>query len=416
MKRLHKYPSGIQSIFYKDKRKSNVSTVYWSCPVGSIHERPGEEGLSHLLEHFFFRGSSKYPDGATVADAFNRIGAFYNAFTYKYKTSFYIKVPNERLQYALAIFNDLLCCPLFPEEFFEKEKMVVMEEIRRERDNFYSQCEEEMDAILFRDTPYAHPITASLGQIESMTYERLVEYKRRHYIPKRMIVSVISSMDAKELHTILGSLSMFTDASLNTNQRLDELVVKEPLIGKQFIHFKKRDTIHRHILMGIRLNYPMKPTEYVSNRIFTSLIAGHSSSRMFRRLREQNGISYSSSGTMNYYPHVASIYFYTSVDPRQYKKAFDLMMSCFEDPVSEEEFEFIKGFCRGRLTIENETNEAQLQFDLDEILYPNKAQLGIDWKSYCDLYETLTYREFLANLKKLYRDNKVQIVVLGKVS
>lgn len=414
--RIEKYPTGIRAIFYKNHQSLHTTTVYWTCPVGSIHEKSGEYGMTHLLEHFFFKGSAEYPSAASVADAFNRIGAVYNAFTYKYKTTFYIKVPNTRLTYALSILNDILCCARFPRDEFEKEKSVVMEEIRKDRDSPYNQCEDEIDRILFHGTPYAHSITGTLTDIRNITYDALCAYKRRHYIPKHMFVSIITNMNKLQINRILTRMSMFSDVTLNPpNSR--EYDPESPRMsvrvhGAPSIVYRKKPMNHTHIMIGISIPYPVKPLDNICYKILAALLGGNSSSRLFRRLREQHGISYSNRCEMSYYPHVVKMQIYTSVEPSQYKKAYELIMECLRDTISESEFELARGFCKGREDIDKDSGDSQSAYDIDEMMFPRKSRMGVTWGELVGYYNTVTYRYFHEFMRRFYK-NKVQIIVYG---
>jgi predicted Zn-dependent peptidase len=310
--------------------------------------------------------------------------------------------------------NNILCCATFPRDQFEREKHVIMEEIRKNRDVPYNRCVDEIDRILFHGTPYEHTITGNIGDIHNITYEAVCQYKAKHYTPDRMTVSIISNLPTPQLDRILGRLSMFTTKMQmkHTPVHIPENISIRPIDCAPIL-YRKLQTVHTHIMVGIFIPYPLKAREFVCYRIMSRIIAGNSSSRMFRRLRAQHGISYSSRCDLTYYPHIAKMDIYTSVEPAQYEKAFKLMMGCIRDPITKDEFELARGYCKGTMYIhDDESVESRVEYEMDEMLFPAKSRLGVEWSDLLKIYGAITYKDFCDIVKQFYK-NRVQIVVLG---
>ncbi len=193
---------------------TEVAAVDVWIPTGSRHEQPGEYGISHFLEHMVFKGTPNFAPGE-----FDRViegrGGVTNAATSQDYTHYYITVAQSDLEEVLPVFAELILTAGIPEVELERERLVILEEIRRAADNPDHCVYHTLMQQLFPDHPYGRPVLGSMDAVAAITADQLRAYHRRHYCPSRMVVAVAGGMDPETMVGMVEqSFGQFGDADL----------------------------------------------------------------------------------------------------------------------------------------------------------------------------------------------------------
>lgn len=189
----HTLPNGMRLLLLVDRGAPLVSEALW-VGAGSVDETGPTSGLSHLLEHLLFDGTTARTR-EEITREFERRGVYVNAFTRREYTAHLLTAPREEFLAALEIQAEMLLRPSFPESELEKERKVVLEEMTRDRDDAAGHSQELFEGELFAGTSLARPVIGTAGAIAAVTREAVAEFHRRHYVADRMTAIVIGDFD-----------------------------------------------------------------------------------------------------------------------------------------------------------------------------------------------------------------------------
>ncbi|MFN2266703.1 MAG: M16 family metallopeptidase, partial [Desulfonatronovibrio sp.] len=189
-------PNGLQVVIDQDSRFPLVSMRLY-IRAGSAGEKPGEEGISHFLEHMFFKGTEKRGPGQVARDI-EEVGGYVNAGTSFDYTVYTIELPAHQWKLGLEVLEDMIFGSTFDPKELNQEKSVVLAEIQRSFDNPGNRVFRSMQSMIFEDTPYEHPILGFEETVQSFEQENLKNYIKRLYQPKSMVLSVSGDLDQKE--------------------------------------------------------------------------------------------------------------------------------------------------------------------------------------------------------------------------
>lgn len=277
--------NGMRIIFVPEKF-TQVVTVLIMVGTGSKYEKRNEMGISHFLEHMYFKGTKKRPSPKDVVEVLDEIGGIYNAFTSQEYTGYFAKVPKEKIEVALDWVSDILLNSLFEDQEIEKERGVIREEINMVSDNPMSYIQLLWGKALYGDQPAGWPITGNRETIQKIKRENLINYMKEQYVGSNIVIGVAGNFIQKEA---LGAIKRyFKEIKKGKSRRL--IPVKEFQERPRFI-FEKRKTDQFHLVIGVRGVSLFNKNRYLQD-ILSIILGGMMSSRLFQTIREEMGISY----------------------------------------------------------------------------------------------------------------------------
>lgn len=281
---IEKYTSsnGVRIVLESMPAVRSVTIGIW-VKTGSRNETIGNNGISHFLEHMFFKGT-KTRSAQDIAEAFDSIGGQINAFTSKEYTCFYAKVLDTHKEFALEVLADMFFESTFDEEEMEREKKVVYEEIK--------MCEDTPDDIVhdllaeaaYGKHPLGFPILGTEKQLASFNQKQLQQYIEENYTPDRIVVSVagnVSSSFIKEIDSYFGALT----------RKAKEDKITKPVFLHEAI-YRSKDTEQAHLCLGYN-GYEVGDKHLYPLSIMNNVLGGSMSSRLFQEVREKKGLAYS---------------------------------------------------------------------------------------------------------------------------
>ncbi len=203
---------------------SKSTTIAVAYGAGSRYETPQNNGISHFLEHMFFKGTDSltYDD---VNKTFAKLGAVTNAFTYYNVTYYYAKGPSSNLNELISLWADLLQNAALREEDFLKEKQVVIEELKASRDNPTHYINTKTIELLFEGTSWGLPLGGNIETVRVMTLDMLKNYRRRHYSLSNALILVIGGCKAQNVIKILESCFQNADEE-STRPEFEKMEIK----------------------------------------------------------------------------------------------------------------------------------------------------------------------------------------------
>ena len=349
-------PNGLRVVGEKLTHVRSCTVGVW-VKVGSMNEKPEENGMSHFIEHMVFKGTQTR-SARDIAEEMDMVGGQLNAFTSKECTCYYAKVTDDELALAVDILADLALRPVFDEKELNKERGVVLEEISMVEDT-----PEDLVHELLSDAQYNGslrlPILGPADQIRKYTREDMVRYWAKHYVPENMVLAIAGNYD---WDAFLKLVDQYFDSF--PNQRAEE---EEAFEAQHFVSgwkAKSKDVEQLHICLG----YPGVESncdEIYPLSILNNALGGGMSSRLFQRIREDLGMAYSVYTYPSSYRGVGSFNVYVGTNPengetviRELKEQLALFL---EKGMTEKEFKSAKAQLRGGFLLGLESSSGRMQ-------------------------------------------------------
>lgn len=260
----------------------SISIGIW-IGTGSRFELKEENGVSHFLEHMFFKGT-KTRSAQEIAESFDRIGGQVNAFTAKEYTCYYAKVLDEHAQYAVEILADMFFNSEFDGEELKKEKKVVYEEIKMVDDTPDDIVHDLLSEASFGNHPLAYPILGTADLLETFTGDLLRQYMDRYYTGDHVVISIAGNVTDEVIKQIEET---FADVKPTTYKHSEQ----KPIFSPHSI-IRKKDTEQAHLCLGYP-GLPIGDKDVYALVLLNNLLGGSMSSRLFQDIREKQGLCYS---------------------------------------------------------------------------------------------------------------------------
>ena len=261
-------------------------TVLVMVEAGSKYETKKESGLSHFLEHMVFKGTPKRPKAIDISRELDSVGAHYNAFTGQEYTGYYAKADARHTDAILDIVSDMYLNPLFDAKEMEKEKGVIIEEIRMYQDLPQRHVHDIFMELVYGDQPAGWNIAGTEDIVKSFTREQLVSYRKAHYVSEATTVIVAGSFKEKEMvKKIEKAFSIVAIDPMKDILKVTESQ-KVPQIKTSF-----KETDQTHLVIGAR-TFPVKDKRIPTMEVLSTILGRGMSSRLFSKMRDQLGICY----------------------------------------------------------------------------------------------------------------------------
>ena len=317
------FPNGCRLVYENPHTSFRNTTIEILCKVGSVNEGNGIYGASHFIEHMCFKGTKKIPQAKTITENYDKIGAYFNASTFKEHTSYYVKCFDDYVENSLHVLSDMILNSLFKKSEYEKERKVVKEESIRLADNGESIIDDTMDSIIYKGTSYAQPVDTlayHTSPSNPLLHEDALAMYKSFYRPGNIVISIVSNLSFQTIVRMIKTsyfmkpAKPFCTSDHAWKYRIDSFV--EPQSEIQYSITRKPGISTAYVQIGFRTCSYYSPDIYALDILETILGAGMSS-RMFVLLREQNGLTYRSGAASNQYGSMGSFVFYAETDPRK---------------------------------------------------------------------------------------------------
>ncbi|WP_077326220.1 M16 family metallopeptidase [Virgibacillus siamensis] len=277
----HTCKNGLRIVQEKIPAVRSVTIGIWVL-TGSRNETEENNGISHFLEHMFFKGT-KSRSAQDIAEAFDAIGGQVNAFTSKEYTCFYAKVIDTHKEYALEILADMFFNSAFDEEEMEREKNVVLEEIKMYEDTPDDIVHDLLATAAYGDHPLGFPILGTEKQLRSFKPDTLRDYVNKRYTPQNVVVSVAGNVEDSFIRTVESHFGDFYREG-------DHSALQKPAFLTNNIE-RNKDTEQAHLCLGFN-GFAIDDEDMYSLIIMNNVLGGSMSSRLFQEVREKKGLAY----------------------------------------------------------------------------------------------------------------------------
>lgn len=285
MRRITQLPNKIRIVTQELKDRESISIGVWVA-AGGRYEGRHNKGVAHFLEHMAFKGSAKYSCDETK-QLVEGVGGNLNAFTAEEETCYYAKVPAHHLKQTFDILADISFFPKLTPKDLEKERTVILEEIKMYHDLPQYYVGELLEELLWPDHPLGQSLAGTSKSVGEMSVAYLQDFKKIHYVPANTVISACGSMKHEELVKLvnakLGKL---------TGPRASSYIPARRLQEKPGIRLYTKPTEQMHLALGY-LAYETNHKDYYVLALLSIILGGNMSSRLFNEVREKHGLAYS---------------------------------------------------------------------------------------------------------------------------
>ncbi len=385
----HELSNGLTVISEKIPHLKTIALGVY-IKAGSRYETDSDHGVSHFIEHLFFKGTENR-SSAALAHEIDSMGGVLNAYADKEITCFFAKILSEHLEKAVTLFSDILCNSRFSQEEIDKEKMVILQEI--------SASEESPDDFLFdrfyRRVFHSHPLGRSVlgttSSVLSMTREKICSYFNRFYTPDRIIISASGDVDHQHLVDLVEE-----KFCANLRKGID-VTIKAPLPPERSEVVISKPAEQVHIVMGGPGPGYSHPKRHVVS-ILNSLLGGSMSSRLFQRLRNREGLVYSIYSFFSMYQDAGVMGIYCASSPENYlivrEKILHELHSVKQGDVTEDELTKAKDHLKGVMYMSMESTDARMHLLAKSAIYFQRV---------------MTFPDLIKMIESVTRDDVIEL-------
>ena len=404
---LSRLPSGLPVLTAPTVGTESI-TVLIFAGAGSRYEVQGTRGISHFLEHMFFKGGKKYKTAAEVSRAIDAVGGSFNAFTGKEYAGYYVKIAAEKVELACSVLSDMLLHARFPEEEIEKERGVIMEEYRMYQDTPMYQAGWDFEELVYGDQPLGWDTIGTEELIRSVTQADFQRHKDELYTPDNLVATFAGKIDEAQA----TSLAQEYFGTIGGKKKQSFLAVK-PHAG-QHVALTNKQTEQAHLVLGVE-GVSSLDKDHFALKLLSVILGGSMSSRMFLNIREARGLCYYISTSTDNYLDTGLLSTRAGVDQSRLHEAISAIRHeyevCAKDGITKDELRRAKDFLKGKITLSMEDSEERAHFfGKQQLLYPKTRDLP----EYFDEIENVKLEQVNGISRKLLQTDRLRLVVIGK--
>ncbi|MBI4123040.1 MAG: insulinase family protein [Parcubacteria group bacterium] len=389
------------------QESSESLTVLVLVGTGSKNETKEQNGISHFLEHMFFKGTAKRPTPIAVAEVLDRVGGTYNAFTSEDYTGYYAKVDARHFELSLDWVADIFLASLLPAEEIEKEKGVVMEELHMRNDSPMSRAQILWRQLLYGDSPAGWNIVGTKESVTGLTRQDLVAYVNSQYVGSNTVVCLAGKIPADAEQRVAEKFKSVPAADFRHKAPVAEKQTEPGLL----VEDRKTDQVH--LRLGVRAYSLSDPRRY-AQEILATVLGGMMSSRMFTEVREKRGLAYYVSTDSETDPDTGFVVTAAGVKKENVEDAVKVMLEEYRKTATEripaEEFQKAKDNLRGKLALSLESSDAKASFyGLQELLEKETYAL----EQVYDRISAVTQDDVLRLAQDIFKPAKLNCALVG---
>jgi predicted Zn-dependent peptidase len=349
----HTCPNGVRIVLERIPTVRSVAIGIW-IGTGSRYETTSNNGVSHFLEHMFFKGTENLT-AREIAESFDSIGGQVNAFTSKEYTCYYAKVLDNHAEHAVHTLSDMFFNSTFVEGELLKEKNVVLEEIKMYEDTPDDIVHDLLSQASYGDHPLAYPILGTEETLHSFSSNSLRDYMKDSYTPDNIVISIAGNVDEQFITTVQEQFGSYRSGEQKPS------LISPTFKANQKV--RKKDTEQAHLCLGYN-SLPLGDERIYQLIVLNNIFGGSMSSRLFQEVREQRGLAYSVFSYHSAFRDNGTFNIYGGTAPHQLDQLYEtiqsIIQSLLDKGVSEKEIANCKEQIKGSLMLSLESTGSRM--------------------------------------------------------
>jgi predicted Zn-dependent peptidase len=400
-------PNGLLVLSEEMAHIRSVSIGIW-MKTGSRDEVLESNGISHFVEHMVFKGTTTRSAG-DIARQVDSIGGNMDAFTGKETICFNIKVLDEHLPIAIDILSDLVLNPIFDPKDIAREKGVILEEIKMDEDNPDYLVHEIFTQNFWKDHPLGKPILGTKETVRSFEQEKLFDFYRQRFSPNNMIISAAGNLNHARFMELIRS--KFADLKPVPNG----FHMPAPAVTPRIITRNKKSLEQVQLCVGVP-SHPISHEKRYVSYVLNTVLGGGMSSRLFQKIREEQGLAYAIYSDLNPYRDTGCMTVYAGTSLEATPSVVDSVMAEFRElkarPIPAEELRRAKDQLKGSLMLSLESSTSRMSNLARQQMYFDRF---FNMDETIEQIESVTESEVVEMANQLFDREKIAVTVLGNL-
>jgi len=401
--------NGLRVVTYNIKDRDSIAIGFW-IGVGGRYEEDRLKGAAHFLEHIVFKGSQKYA-GEEIKMRIEGIGGALNAFTSEEQTCFYAKIPSKHLNQTFDVLADMVVNPKIAAKDVNKEKTVIIEEIKMYHDLPQYFVLELLDQLLWPDHPLGKSLAGSPETVAGISRKDLKKFHSAHYSPGNIVVAACGDLKHDQIVRLvqkkLGGLQGSTK---------EEYVRTNGVQVQPRVRFFKKNIEQMHLALGLPGFDENHKDRYVLN-LLSIILGGNMSSRLFVEVREKRGLAYSISCSYKTLHDAGLFLVRAGVDNQKIVEAVELILKELNKikrlGVGQNEFQRAREYLSGQLLLGLEDTMDHMLWIGEGVIVKNKVKT---LKGMLKEFERIKPADMKRIAKETLNTNRYNLAVVGPVT
>jgi predicted Zn-dependent peptidase len=376
--------------------------------TGSRSETAKENGISHFLEHFLFKGTKKYPSAMAISEVVDAIGGEMNANTGKEHTQYYIKSASKHLPLIFEILTDMIQNPLLDKAEMEREKGVIVEEINMYKDMPMAEIDNVLERTMWPGDALGRDIAGTKETVTSFTREMFADYIGRHYQTSNMILGISGKYNRRELNQLIK-----THWQTHPKKRFYGWDKVKGRQNHQRIKIDYKDTQQAHLALGFK-GFAYGDKRNSAQSVLAAILGGGMSSRLFTEVREKRGLGYYVRSSPGSYQDTGSFTVSAGVQVDKITDALKVILAELkkikDSPVGEKEILKAKEYIKGKSILALEDNQVRLDWFLEKAAFQKKIETPEEAFKRIDAVKSSDIQKVA---RDLFQNNKMTLAIIG---
>lgn len=404
MKNITKLSNGITVVSERINYVKSFSLGFW-FNVGSRDEVPENNGISHFLEHMFFKGTKKR-SAKKIAEDIESLGGYLNAFTSKEHTCFYGRGLSEHIEPTFEVLADMIQNSVFDPKEISKESRVVIDELYDIEDSPEELVFDKFESNIFQGNSLGMPIIGTEKNLRSFKQKDLINYVKENYTFDRFFIVASGNVNHNQLIELAEKYIKRNFKQTNHKTRQLNLQPTNDL-------FVEKDIQQVHYIIG-KPTYGFKDEKRIAVAVLSQILGEGSSSRLFQKLREENGIAYQINTFLNSFYDISTFGIYLSTNEKSVFKAqsliFNELKNLKQKKVTEKELNRAKEYLIGNILMSLESTTNRMQRIAQSVIYFGKIK---SVEETIKKIKAVTVKDILELANELFDENSLTRVVLS---
>ncbi|MDD5237247.1 MAG: pitrilysin family protein [Candidatus Omnitrophica bacterium] len=381
-----KLDNGLKVVTNSMPGTRSVALGIWAN-AGGRYEGRKNKGIAHFLEHLLFKGTKKYSIHR-IKESIEGVGGSLNGFTSEEFTCYLVKIPSQHLKLSFDVLSDMVLHPLIPQEEVQKERTVIIEEIKMYKDMPQSHVYELLDELLWPGQPLGESIAGSIESVSRLGQKDLLDFKENYYTAPNLVVSACGNLSHKQV--LAFTKEIFKD---KTSHRKNTFSPARENQKKPQLKVFDKATEQTHMALGFHGLERNHPDKFILGLLHI-ILGGNMSSRLFNEVREKKGLAYEIGTQVKFLQDTGAFLVHAGIDNKKVTLAIKLILKELTKVkkgfVRDDELKRAKEFYLGQLTLALEDN-------LDHMLWIGETVASLD--------KIFTWQEILKAVNKVSRSD-----------
>lgn len=427
----HRFANGFRVVYQSSEQAIPLTSFHIICNVGSSFEKDGIRGISHFVEHMCFKGTHEIEKPRDILREYNKVGAYFNAFTDKRLTGYVVKCEDSFVLHSIQRMADMVLHSTFSKKEFQKEQHVVIEENIRSEDDPHEVLERLMEKVFFGGSSFENDIDAIEYHptANHLKHADVQHWYKWFYHPSNMICSIVSHLSFSTILSYIKKTDLVKSRPIDGSPpRLAlqyPILTLNPISDGQRIHIEyqhKKGLSATTLQIGFRTCSRFSANQYKFNMLKT--ILNGMSGKLFTELRTQKGLTYRSYCYTTYQEHTGYVTIYIQTDPHKLIHAtgrqdgvlptvMRILMNLKRSGPTEEEIQVAKGKMKGNMLMDTEAIDFITHYNGTESIFSDSFLPYQELYSRC--YARITKKQLDDVIQEyMIRENMVVGILYGK--